>query len=655
MKYSIKMRASETGPEGPRHISGAERIVSEEQIAPYMVKMTERAQNHAKGKADFINIKIEEVKEQDILYIPALEVKTVLTEDEQSGIHKMISILQEMQVAHAERIVRMLQDMENFRGAILLDVDTLKHLEPDQTKGIRATYMDSDNGEMQVKSSKNHYYEAIVLASKVANAPNIIGEICISDDPDYTTGYVAGRSIGYVRITNLKPVGSEKGGRIFLYRGEKSQVQKTIEYLRKQCVIVKHIKEIQNQDLCDTETARKTKQNWFEEELHKMKEKNLYRSLKCIRSEQSAHVRYLDRDMLMLASNSYLDMISDNRVKEYAKDVLEEFGLGSGGSRLTTGNTVIHEQLEKKIAAFKETEAALVFNSGYVANIAVISALCSKEDVIFSDELNHASIIDGCRLSGAKIVVYKHNDMEDLEKKAKGFYGRKGLIVSDAVFSMDGDIVNLPKLMEIADRYGFFSMIDEAHATGVIGKTGRGTTEHYNLKRKPDVLMGTFSKALGSEGGFVCGSKVLIEFLKNRARGFIFSTSLSPVTMAASYKAIELLEKEPKRVLRLQENVVYFCKCLQEEGILVSSETAIIPIFIGDEKKAVQISDQLFEKGYFVSAIRYPTVAKDSARFRIALMSSHHHQELKEAAQTIGILLKETYQDENRKEKNQDE
>lgn len=447
-----------------------------------------------------------------------------------------------------------------------------------------------------------------------------------------------GLFMGYVRITKLKEMGSQDGGRIFLYRGERSKVQKCIDYRANQKVLVRNVRSISGQ-IEPREKNTNNKWKFIESTLENLKENNLYRSMRELHSAQSAHVNFHGNDILMLASNSYLNMSNDSQVKAYTKKVMGEYGVGSGGSRLTTGTTTIHNQLETILARFKGTEAALVFNTGYMANLGVISALCSKDDIIFSDELNHASIIDGCRLSKAKIVVYRHNDMNDLEDKIRGNPCRKGLIVSDAVFSMDGDIVNLPRLVEIAENYDLFSMIDEAHATGVIGEKGLGTVEYYHMDKKPDIIMGTLSKSIGSEGGFVCGRKCLIEYLKNISRSFIFSTALSPAVMASSIKAIELIMNEPQRVQALQENVRYFCQCLREVGIEVDSKTAIIPIIIGDEKKAMEISKELFDQGYYISAIRYPTVNKGSARLRVALMSTHTKEELKRTAKTIGNIV----------------
>ena len=382
----------------------------------------------------------------------------------------------------------------------------------------------------------------------------------------------------------------------------------------------------------------------IEEELRILQEQHLYRDVKVIESSQRSHVRYQGRDMLMLASNSYLDFCGEERIRETAAEALTEYGTGSGGSRLTTGTTVLHMQLEEALARFKGREAAMVFNTGFAANGGLLPALCQAGDVIYSDELNHASIIDGCRQSKAETVIYRHNDMADLERKIRQRQGRQGMIVSDGVFSMDGDIVDLPRLVELADAYGLLSMIDEAHATGVVGACGRGCEEHFHMEGRTDILMGTLSKAIGAEGGYVCGSRTLTEYLKNKARSYIFSTSLSPVTMAAAKRALELIEEEPWRVGRLRENIRWFCRQLQQHGIEADSETAIVPIRIGPEEKALRVSERLMEQGFFIPAIRYPTVKRGEAMLRAALMATHTKEELAAAAEAIA----ETIADDSR-------
>lgn len=379
--------------------------------------------------------------------------------------------------------------------------------------------------------------------------------------------------------------------------------------------------------------------NWLSEELDRLREQELYRTMTVLDGPQTTVVESAGRPQRLFSSNNYLDLANDPEVKAAACEALEQYGVGAGGSRLTTGTGPLHVCLEGELARFKGREAALVFNTGYMANVGIISALMGRGDVIFSDQLNHASIIDGCRLSGAEVVVYRHNDMADLEDKLRAYRGRKGLIVSDGVFSMDGDLVPLPQLVELAKRYGVHTMIDEAHATGVVGATGRGTEEYYHMEGSVDVLMGTLSKAVGSEGGFVCGSAELIQYLTNKARSFIFSTALSPVTMAAGLRGLQKIQEEPQRVAQLRDNMAFLRLELGRYGIPVQSDSAILPIIVGEEKRAMAAMEALKERGYYVSAIRYPTVARGSARLRVALMSSHTREELAGLAQALACVL----------------
>ncbi len=339
-------------------------------------------------------------------------------------------------------------------------------------------------------------------------------------------------------------------------------------------------------------------------------------------------------------------MAAEPRVKRAAAEAALKWGAGSGGSRLTTGNLGLHRKLEKALAKFKGREAALLFNTGYTANVGIISALMDESSLIFSDEYNHASIIDGCRLSRGRIIVYRHNDMEDLADKLKANPAERGLIVSDAVFSMDGDILKLPELVALGREYGYLTMVDEAHATGVIGRKGHGIEEHFTDKGyekeavRPDILMGTISKALGAEGGFAAASRNIIDYLVNKARSFIFSTSQAPAALAAAWEALGIIEAEPWRVARLQNNVKVFCDALRENGVPVQSETPIIPILIGDEARAMQVAADLEEAGIMTPAIRYPTVAKGAARLRAALMADHTEEQLRGAAKAIAAAMK---------------
>ena len=634
--YSLKMRASKETAHGSEHISGAEKILHEPELSANMEALLERALHHAKGRADFINLKIEAVQPEELAYLDALPVSCIETATPAEGQAAILRILEKMGIHNGPAILKKFSETYAMRGAMLLDADTLERLEPDQERGIRATYMDAEHAiPAHPSDCKNHFQEAIVLASKVVHAPHILAEICMSDDPDYVTGYVASREIGYVRITKLKAMGCPDGGRIFLYRGPREESCTCIRYLEKQRVLVRHVPE--------TPAALPDADRWqpLRDDLQKRRSAHLYRTVTELSSAQSAHVLCGRQDLLMLASNNYLGLIDEPRVKAAAQEAIELFGTGSGGSRLTTGTLPLHTKLEKALARFKHTEAALLYNTGYMANVGILQALGSKGSIIFSDELNHASIIDGCRLSRAKIIVYRHNNMEDLEKKIQENTPCRGLVVTDAVFSMDGDIADLPGLLTIAHRYQLLSMVDEAHSTGVIGATGHGICEHFGLspENQPDILMGTLSKSLASEGGYACGSQLLIDELRNTSRSFIFSTSLSPAVLAAAEAALHILGTEPGRVQKLQDNVHHFCHCLQKNGISAASPSAIVPIQIGDEARALQIAQTLLTQGIFLSAIRYPTVQKQSARLRAAIMSTHTKEDLTKAAQKIAAII----------------
>ena len=367
--------------------------------------------------------------------------------------------------------------------------------------------------------------------------------------------------------------------------------------------------------------------NDIKEKLQIIKEKNLYREMRYLSKSQDKYTVIDGREILLMSSNNYLGLANNEDVKKAAIDGINEFGLGSGGSRLTTGSYDLHKKLEEKIAKFKNCEAALIFNTGYMANVGVISAICDENYYIFSDELNHASIIDGCKLAKGKTIVYKHNNMEDLYDKISTINPTKGIIVTDSVFSMDGDIANIPEIVKIAKAFNLLTVVDDAHATGVIGKNGRGSSEYFNCK--VDITIGTLSKAVASEGGFVCADEYIIDYLKNKARSFIFSTALSPGIINGSIKSFELIASTD-RVQRLNNNIKYINKKLNEIGIETDEnrDSPIIPIFIGDEDLAMNISKSLLENGIYIPAIRYPTVPLNKSILRMTIMSTHDKKDL---------------------------
>ena len=380
----------------------------------------------------------------------------------------------------------------------------------------------------------------------------------------------------------------------------------------------------------------------FLDELKRIKESGLYRQMKYLQSPQQPYVKIAGKSYLMLSSNSYLGLCNDQRLKQAARDAMEKYGVGSGGSRLTTGSYEVHKKLEDEIAAFKGAEAALLFNTGYMANVGAISSIAGKGWVIFSDRFNHASIIDGCRLSGAEIIIYEHCDASDLETKAYSHRGGRALVVTDGLFSVDGDIAPLPEIVQVAKKYNMLLMVDDAHATGVLGENGGGTADYFGLQNEIDIQMGTFSKALASEGGFIAGNRDLIDYLANKARSFIFSTALAPATVAVSLMALEIVQAEPRLRQSLIANSAWFREKLREIGFeIMDFPTPIISVVLSQPELTINFSNRLMEKNIFVSAIRPPTVPQGTSRLRINLMATHTVDHLAPAIDSMAAIGKE--------------
>ncbi|WP_462137541.1 8-amino-7-oxononanoate synthase [Candidatus Mycalebacterium sp.] len=371
----------------------------------------------------------------------------------------------------------------------------------------------------------------------------------------------------------------------------------------------------------------------LDSEISAIREKGLFRELTELQSGQTPEVLIGGKKYILLGSNGYLGLATHHEVKKAAAEALEKYGAGSGGSRLVSGTTDLHHELEKKIADFKKTEAAIVFSSGYLANIGTIAAIAGKGDVVFSDELNHASIIDGCSLSGAKVRIYRHLDfghLEDLIAAEKS--GGVKLIVTDTVFSMDGDLANLSALCEIAERHDCALMVDEAHATGVLGERGSGATEHFGVESRVDVTMGTLSKAVGSIGGYIAGSKKLIEFIRNRARSFIFDTSPPASALAASLAAIEIIERDAAMRAHLRKMVEMFKAGLKKTGLeVLPSQSAIVPVLIGEPDDTMKFASVLRENGIYTPAVRPPSVPPGRCRIRASIMATHEKTHIEKA------------------------
>jgi glycine C-acetyltransferase len=387
---------------------------------------------------------------------------------------------------------------------------------------------------------------------------------------------------------------------------------------------------------------------YLREQMDELRARGTHFKLRVLDDEQGPVCHYDGREVINLASNNYLGLCEHPKLVEAAIAAVRKYGVGSGAVRTIAGTMRIHMELEEKIAAFKGVEACVVFQSGFTANAGTVSSLLGKEDFILSDELNHASIIDGARLSRAKIKVFRHKDVahcEELLKEVEHEPGRK-LVITDGVFSMDGDIGPVAALCDLCDKYGAIMMVDDAHASGVLGRNGRGSVDHFHCTQRVDVQVGTLSKAIGCLGGYVCGSRDLIDYLYHRARPFLFSTSHPPSVAASCMAAFDLLEQEPERMERLWVNTKYFQEALRAVGFDIGgvstpkSETPITPIILGDGRKTMDYSRALFEKGVMATGIAFPTVPEGKARIRCIMTSEHTRAQIDQALETMTSVAK---------------
>ncbi|HWD41228.1 MAG TPA: glycine C-acetyltransferase [Fimbriimonas sp.] len=376
-------------------------------------------------------------------------------------------------------------------------------------------------------------------------------------------------------------------------------------------------------------------QSWLSDGLDQLRSEHLYKVPRILQSPAGGRVLMDGKQVVNLASNNYLGLANHPKVKQAAEEAIEKWGVGAGAVRWIGGTMSVHDELEDRLASFKHVEAVLVFTSGFTANAGTIPAVVTANDVIISDELNHASIIDGVRLGAAKYkksegFVYPHKDMEALEKILKGAQGfEKRMIITDGVFSMDGDIAPLPDIVELAEKYDAFVMVDDAHASGVLGNNGAGTTSHFNLYGRVDIQLGTLSKALGVVGGYIAGSALLKDWLINRGRPYLFSTAHPPSVAAALIAALDIMENDPEPMERLWANTRWWKKALAGEGFdTMGSETPITPVFVGPEEKAQQMEKALWEEGVYALSIAYPTVARGKARIRTMPSAAHSQEDL---------------------------
>lgn len=386
------------------------------------------------------------------------------------------------------------------------------------------------------------------------------------------------------------------------------------------------------------------KLDFVKDEIERLKKEGLYITIRTLESPQGAWIKVDGKEVLNLCSNNYLGFANHPVLRERAKKAIDELGVGPGAVRTIAGTMRIHKELEEKLAKFKGAEATLSFQSGFNTNLAVIPAIVGRGDVIFSDELNHASIIDGCRLSRAEIVRYNHADVDDLKKKMEEYKehpGRK-LIVTDGVFSMDGDIAPLPEIVEIAKQYDAITMVDDAHGEGVLGKSGRGIVDHFGLHGEVDLEVGTLSKAFGVVGGYVAAKEEVIDYLRQKARPFLFSSAVTPPDVAAAIAAVDILSDSDELVVKLWDNANYFKTEMKSLGFDIGiSQTPITPVMLGEAQLAQEFSRRLFKEGIFAQAIGYPTVPKGKARIRVMISAVHEKKDLDFALEKFEKVGKE--------------
>lgn len=686
MKYSIRMRAAQGGPHenGGHHISGAERIVAKNELANTANELIARALHHSKGEADFIRITVDAIPSETIHYIPCLHIdgtrSTTPAETHETAI-RLLGTHGISEKAVRTALQALLSRNTTMRGAMIINCETGERLDTLGDRGVRVSHMgfadpyEVTNRLAAAGFTGDHINEALVLASKVLAAPGVVGELCISDDPDYVTGYVS-YGATYHRLNPIKEAGNPFGGRLFFVKPGTDLIALR-HYLEKETLLVDSPTVTPTKATPSSHTAL---QQELQQDLDDLTAHAVHRTVTTYTPINGARAIANGRTYLMMTTNNYLGLAQSQALRDAATKAVKTYGTGSGGSRLLSGSFPLFQELEQALAQLKHTEAALVFNTGYMTNVGVISALVGAGDHVISDELNHASIIDGCRLSRAQIHIYKHNDVASLIEVMNTLPPtRRRLIITDGVFSMDGDIAPLPDLLDIAHQYNAWLAVDDAHATGVIGN-GRGTAHHFGIESDPSLIqIGTLSKALGSEGGFVCASRLVIDYLINKARSFIFSTALSPADIGAALAAVQELLNDGTPVKRLQHAIQTMTNALAEAGVIVPGKTEamnsapslvtttspivgtdtvppqvvpkaqnymptpIFPIIVGSAERAIAVANAMKEHGIILSAIRPPTVPKGESRLRLTVTADHSEADIRYVAQTLKTVLIQTF------------
>lgn len=623
--WSVRMRAAGTLDDEPYHVSGAESLVAPGMIEQTVAGLTQRAL--APGhtvKARQVRVSLDQLDVEPTV-IPALPTELKECPDPMAARQYFVDVLSRF-VPHPAEALRVLTEGPTMRGAAMVESGTGRRLEADPLRGVRVTKFGdlTESAPGASLAHKKHHHEAVLLASKVAAAPGVLAELCISDDPHYTRGYVCVDGV-YTTVTNVKADGDPNGGRIILVDTARADPTTITTWLENHPVLI------------GPATASGPKAaSWHDHlcgRLNAWRAAGLERRPRTFCSAQDPDTVTTDGPALLFSSSDYLGLSTEPKVQQAMINTARRLGNSSGGSRLTTGTSVAHHQAEREIAAWLGYPQAVFMASGYQANIATIQLLADPHVTVISDAENHASLIDGCRLARARTVVVPHADLDAIDTALDRVTTNRALVLTEGVYSMGGDVTPVGELVEIAHRHGALVVVDDAHGIGTVGPTGRGATEGLSASQRPDVLLGTASKALGVEGGFACVDETLATLMRNCARGYVFSSAPSPAVAAAVAAAVKYLRTDTSRARKLQANVAQARRLLAEADLIPPSAAhdrgPIIRIPVGPESRAVAAQGELARRGLMVGAIRYPAVAKGDAILRICLTARHTDEHIR--------------------------
>ncbi|WCC81152.1 aminotransferase class I/II-fold pyridoxal phosphate-dependent enzyme [Cutibacterium equinum] len=615
------MHATGTRDDQPYHVSGAETLVPADMIGQTVEGLTHRAlsPDHT-VKARQVRLSVDQLDVEPTV-VPALPTDLIECPDVDSARRHFREVLARF-VPNPDEILGILTAAPTMRGAAMVEVGSGRRLETDPLRGVRVTRFGdlTDSAPGTTLAHKKHRHEAVLLASKVAGAPGVCAELCISDDPHYTRGYVCLDGV-YTTVTNVKADGDPNGGRVILVDTSCADPVLITDWLENHPVLIGPA----------THPSRtRVNASWHDHihaRLDSWQASGLERHPRTFASPQLPDAVTTDGPTLLFSSSDYLGMSTEPLVQQAMINTVGQLGCSSGGSRLTTGTSVAHRQAEHEIATWLGYQQAVLMASGYQANIAILQLLAGPDVTVISDADNHASLIDGCRLARARTVIVPHQDIEAVDAALEDVTTERTIVLTEGVYSMGGDLAPVADLVRIAHRHGALAIVDDAHGIGTIGPTGRGVTEGLPQDLRPDVLLGTASKALGVEGGFVCADDTLATLIRQCARGYVFSSAPSPAIAAGVAASVHHLRTDVSRVRRLQATVARARRDLYEAGLISAPAShdlgPILRVPVGAEERAVEAQEELARRGLIVGAIRYPAVPRGEAILRVCLNAGH--------------------------------